>query len=260
MGRLADRIAIITGAGSGIGRAGALAFAREGACVVVADVDAPAGAATVDRVRAAGGEATFVRADVGNAADAAALVEAAVARYGGLDILWNNAGIAPVGEDNFTPFIAVEAWERVLRVNLTGVFLCSKYAIPVMAGRPGAAILNMASSMAIIPLGMTDAYAASKGGVAALTRSMAPGCALMGIRVNALAPGYVETGMTTLIFGDEGMRQAFAREHATGLQTPEEIADLAVFLVSDEARSLTGAVLTCDRGWSAFKRPAALAP
>src|SRR5581483_1962662 len=81
-----------------------------------------------------------------------------------------------------------------------------------------------------------------------------------GIRVNALAPGYVETGMTTLIFGDEGMRQAFAREHATGLQTPEEIADLAVFLVSDEARSLTGAVLTCDRGWSAFKRPAALAP
>ncbi len=188
------------------------------------------------------------------------LVEAAVARYGGLDILWNNAGIAPVGQDNFTPFIAIEDWERVLRVNLTGVFLCSKYAIPAMAGRPGAAILNMASSMAIIPLGMTDAYAASKGGVAALTRSMAPGCALMGIRVNALAPGYVETGMTTLIFGDEGMRQAFAREHATGLQTPEEIADLAVFLVSDEARSLTGAVLTCDRGWSAFKRPAALAP
>jgi NAD(P)-dependent dehydrogenase (short-subunit alcohol dehydrogenase family) len=260
MGRLADRIAIITGAGSGIGRAGALAFAREGARVVVADVDAAAGAATVDLVRAAGGEATFVRADVGNAGDAAALVEAAVARYGGLDILWNNAGIAPVGQDNFTPFIAIEDWERVLRVNLTGVFLCSKYAIPAMAGRPGAAILNMASSMAIIPLGMTDAYAASKGGVAALTRSMAPGCALMGIRVNALAPGYVETGMTTLIFGDEGMRQAFAREHATGLQTPEEIADLAVFLVSDEARSLTGAVLTCDRGWSAFKRPAALAP
>jgi NAD(P)-dependent dehydrogenase (short-subunit alcohol dehydrogenase family) len=260
MKRLEGRIAIITGAGSGIGRAGAVAFAREGARVVVADVDATGGAATVDLVRAAGGEATFVGADVGNAADAARLVEATVARYGGLDILWNNAGIAPVGQDNFTPFIAVEDWERVLRVNLTSVFLCSKYAIPVMAGRPGAAILNMASSMAVVPLGMTDAYAASKGGVATLTRSMAPGCALMGIRVNALAPGYVETGMTAVIFGDEGMRQAFAREHATGLQTPEEIADLAVFLVSDEARSLTGAVLTCDRGWSAFKRPAALAP
>ncbi|HLK11815.1 MAG TPA: SDR family oxidoreductase [Candidatus Binatia bacterium] len=260
MRRLENRIAIVTGAAAGIGRAGALAFAREGARVVVSDIDSAGGEETVGLVRAAGGEATFVHADAGVAADAAALVEAAVGRYGGVDVLWNNAGIAPLGRDNFTPFIEVEDWERVLRVNLTSVFLCSKYAIPVMAGRPGAAILNMASSMAVVPLGMTDAYAASKGGVATLTRSMAPGCALMGIRVNALAPGYVETAMTRVIFADEGMRQAFAKEHATGLQTPEEIAALAAFLVSDDARSLTGAVLTCDRGWSAFKRPAALAP
>jgi NAD(P)-dependent dehydrogenase (short-subunit alcohol dehydrogenase family) len=260
MGRLEQRIAVITGAGSGIGRAGALAFAREGARVVVNDVDAARGEESAALVRAAGGEALFVRADVGDGAEAKALVGAAVTRFGGIDVLWNNAGIAPLGRDNFTPFVEEADWDRILRVNLTSVYLCSKHAIPVMAHRPGAAIVNMASSMALLPLGMTDAYAASKAGVAGLTRSMAPGCAAMGIRVNALAPGYVDTALTAVIFGDDRMREAFAKEHAGGLQSAEEIADVAVFLASDEARSLTGAVLGCDRGWTAFKRPSILAP
>ena len=146
----------------------------------------------------------------------------------------------------------------MIRINLTSVFLCSKYAIPVLANRPGAAIVNTASSMAVLPLGMMDAYAASKAGVAGLTRSMAPGCGLLGIRVNAICPGYVDTPMNALIFGSESIKEAFANEHATGLQTPEEIADVAVFLASDESRAFTGAVLSCDRGWAAFKRPSAL--
>jgi NAD(P)-dependent dehydrogenase (short-subunit alcohol dehydrogenase family) len=256
---LSGRVAVVTGAGSGIGRAGAVALARAGARVVVSDVDDAGGRATVDAIVAAGGRATFVHADAGDRAEAKALVAAAVDTYGALDVLYNNAGIAPVGRDGFTPEIPEDDWDRVIRVNLTSVYLCCKYAIPHLAGRPGAAIVNTASSMALLPLGMMDAYAASKGGVALLTRSMAPGCGKLGIRVNAICPGYVDTPMNGLIFGSDGLREAFAREGAMGLQPPEEIADLVVFLASDAAASLTGAVIACDRGWVAFKRPAMLA-
>jgi NAD(P)-dependent dehydrogenase (short-subunit alcohol dehydrogenase family) len=258
--RLKERIAIITGAGSGLGRAGALAFVAEGARVVVSDIDPVRGEETVALARAQRGEALFVKADVGRPAEAKALIEETVARLGGLDVLYNNAGIAPLGRDGFTPNISEDDWDWIVRVNLTSVFLCCKYAIPVMAQRPGAAIINTASSMAVLPLGMVDAYAAAKAGVANLTRSMAPGCALMGIRVNALAPGYVDTPMNAVIFGNDLYREAFAREHASGLQPPSDVAQVAVFLASDEAAGLTGAVITCDRGWTAFKRPAALAP
>ena len=257
--RLANRIVVITGAGSGLGRAGALAFARAGARVVVSDLDPASGAETTALLRAEGFEARFVRADVSQSADAKGLVDTTVATMGGLDVLYNNAGVAPIGRDGFTPNIAEDDWDWIVRVNLTSVFLCCKYAIPAMTHRPGAAIVNTASSMAVQPLGLTDAYAASKAGVAGLTKSLAPGCGQLGIRVNAICPGYVDTPMNALIFGNEIFRDAFAKEHAMGLQPPEEIANMAVFLASDDASSMTGAVITCDRGWTAFKRPAVLA-
>jgi len=257
--RLRDRIAVITGAGSGLGRAGALAFAREGARVVVSDIDPAATETAVAALRTAGGEAIGIPADAGDRAQAKHLIDEAVRLLGGIDVLYNNAGIAPVGRDGFTPHISEDDWDWVVRVNLTSVFLCCKYAIPHLAQRPRAAIINTASSMALLPLGMVDAYAASKAGVAGLTKSLAPHCGQLGIRVNAICPGYVDTPMNAIIFGSDIMRDAFAKDHATGLQPPEEIAALAVFLASDDASSLTGAVLACDRGWTAFKRPAAIA-
>jgi NAD(P)-dependent dehydrogenase (short-subunit alcohol dehydrogenase family) len=256
-GRLAGKIAIVTGAARGQGEGVARAFVAEGARVALLDVLDEAGARVASELGAA---ARYFHCDLVQEQNVRAAIDGAAAHFGGLDILYNNAGIAPVGRDGFTPFIAEEDWEWILRVNLTSVFLCCKYAVPVLAHRPGAAIVNTASSMAILPLGMTDAYAAAKAGVAMLTRSMAPSCALMGIRVNALAPGYVDTPMNRIIFDDPALRAAFAKDHATGLQPPEDVAHVAVFLASDEAAGLTGAVVACDRGWTAFKRPAALAP
>ncbi len=252
---LDGKVAIVTGAGSGLGRAGAQALARAGAKVLVSDLNEAGAQETAAQITAAGGAARAVAADAGSAADAERTVRAAVDAFGALHILYNNAGIALPFEDGFTPNVEPEAWDRVIRVNLSSVFYCAKYAIPEIAKAGGGAIINTASSMAHLPLGGLDGYAASKGGVAMLTKSMAAGCGALNIRVNAISPGYVDTPMNALIFGSDEMKQAFARGHATGLQTPEEIADLVVFLASDAARSLTGAVLNCDRGWTAFKQP-----
>jgi len=253
--RLKDKIAIVTGAGSGLGRAGALALAREGTKVSVSDINAEAGAATVASIRSVGGEARFIAADVSQATECERLVRDTVAAYGALHILYNNAGIALPFDDGFTPRIDPAVWDRVIRTNLSSVFYCSHYAIPEMVNAGGGAIINTASSMAHLPLGGLDGYAASKGGVALLTKSMAVGCGMLNIRVNAVSPGYVDTPMNALIWQSDEMKAGFAKGHATGLQTPEEIAAVVVFLASDDARSLTGAVLNCDRGWTAFKQP-----
>ena len=183
------------------------------------------------------------------------MVREAVGAFGALHVLYNNAGVAWPGRDGFAPTIDVEVWDAVIRINLSSVFYHAKYAIPAMAEAGGGSIINTASSMAHLPLGGLDAYAASKGGVALLTRSLAASCGPLDIRVNAISPGYVDTPMNALIFGNQALRDGFARGHATGLQTAEEIAELVVFLAGDGARSLTGAVLTCDRGWTAFKQP-----
>lgn len=255
---LSGRVAVVTGAGSGIGRASARALAAAGARVVVSDVDDAGGRETVAAIAGAGGEARYVHADVAEPDQCAALVAAAEEAWGGLHVLHNNAGVAWPFRDGFTPDVAPEVWDRVIRINLSGTFYCAHHAIPVMARSGGGSIVNTASSMGSLPLGGLDAYAASKGGVVMLTKSMAPGCGPLGIRVNAIGPGYVDTPMNEVIWGSAELRAGFERGHATGLQTPEEIAEIVVFLASDASRSLTGALLTCDRGWTAFKAPEVL--
>lgn len=257
MGVLDGRVAVVTGGGSGIGRASCEALARAGAAVVVSDIDLDAARRVAEAIGANGGTAVAERCDVAEPDDCGSLVAAVVERFGGLDVLHANAGIALAFRgDGFAPGISPADWDRVIRVNLSGVFHCVHHAVPVMAARGGGSIITTASSMSTLPLGGMDAYAASKGGVAMLTKSMAPGCGPLGIRINAIGPGYVETPMNGVILDDPTLTGLFAGGHADGrMQSPEEVGDLVVFLASDASRSLNGALLTCDRGWTSFKRP-----
>jgi NAD(P)-dependent dehydrogenase (short-subunit alcohol dehydrogenase family) len=192
---LDGKVAIVTGGGSGLGRAGAVALAAAGARVVVGDVDESGAAQTVDTIRAAGGDAHVHTVDVADAAQCSVLVTAATERYGRLDVLYNNAGVAWPGRDGFAPDVDPTVWDQVIAINLSGTFYCCHHAIPEMAKQGGGSIVNTASSMAHLPLGGLDGYAASKGGVALLTKSLAPNAGRLGVRVNAISPGYVDTPM-----------------------------------------------------------------
>ncbi len=252
---LEGKVAIVTGGGSGLGRASAVALAAAGARVAVGDVDDAGAVETVAAITDAGGDAFARHTDVAIAADCADLVTTTVDRYGALHVLHNNAGVAWPGRDGFAPDVEPDQWDRVIAINLSGTFYCCHYAVPVMERSGGGSIINTASSMAHVPLGGMDGYAASKGGVALLTKSMAPNAGKVGIRVNAISPGYVDTPMNEMIWGNDAVKHAFDLGHATGLQDAAEIAAVVVFLASDASRSLTGAVLNCDRGWTAFKQP-----
>jgi NAD(P)-dependent dehydrogenase (short-subunit alcohol dehydrogenase family) len=248
--RLADKVTIITGAGGGMGRVAARIFAGHGARVVVAEYSETAGQETVDLVAADGGEATFVRADVSREADAKAMVDHAVATYGRLDVLYNNAGVMPEADHSVTD-TSVEVWDQVMAVNVRGVFLGCKYAVPAMEASGGGSIINISSFVALLGCSVPqDAYTASKGAVLSLTRSLAVQFAPKGIRTNAICPGPVETPllMDWLVKDEEAKRIRLARNPTGRFGKPEEIVHMAVYLASDESRWTNGASLVVDGG------------
>jgi NAD(P)-dependent dehydrogenase (short-subunit alcohol dehydrogenase family) len=250
--RLANKVAVITGAGSGIGRESALLFAREGARVVVADIDDDAGQAVVEELRAAGGEAVYVHADVSKGADAEGMVRAAEEGFGRLDVLFNNAGISHARDDDAVA-TEEEVWDLTMNVNLKGVFLGCKYGIPALRRAGGGSIINTASFVALLGAATPQlAYTASKGGVLAMTRELAVIHAREGIRVNALCPGPLRTELLMKYLDTEEKRQRRLVHVPMGrFGEAREIAQAALFLASDESSFTTGATFLVDGGITA---------
>lgn len=248
LGRLRGKTAIVTGGGAGIGRAISLRLAREGARVVVADIDLNAARVTVASIAEGGGSAIAVATDVCDAAAVERMVRDTVSVYGGLDILVNNAG---VGTDGDVVELSEAEWQRVLDVNLTGVFLCCKYAIPAMKNSGGGSIVNIASIAARVGGSVSCVYPASKAGVVSLSKNTALRFAEDQIRVNCVCPGHVDTALTYTL-KDRGVKDALISRYPLGrLGTVEEIAAAVLFLSSDEASFITGTELIVDGGYTA---------
>ncbi len=246
---LQGKVAIVTGGSSGIGRATALAFAREGTRVVVSDIDTERGNAVAQEIKDAGGEATFVAANVADADDVAALVAQTVETYGRLDFACNNAGIggasAPVGE------YGLDEWRKVIDVNLNGVFYGMRYQIPEMLKQGGGVIVNMASILGHVAFPNSPAYVTAKHGVIGLTKNAAVEYAQQGIRAVAVCPAFIHTPMVDEGLPDE-VKQQLVQMHPVGrLGEPEEVADLVVWLCSDQASFVTGNPILVDGGYVA---------
>jgi NAD(P)-dependent dehydrogenase (short-subunit alcohol dehydrogenase family) len=248
MGRLAGKVALITGGGAGIGKASALLFAKEGAKVAIAEHKAEAGRATAAAIEAAGGQALFVATDVAQPDQAEAAVQATLAAFGRLDVLYNNAGGA-TGRDGKVTELPLDEFWRTIGVDLFGTFLFCRFALPVMAAQGGGSIINTTSIRAMVGTAGADAYTAAKGGVLTLTKALALQWAPKRIRVNAIAPGLVlSERVRSLLRTDDPIY----RKSILGPSEPEDVAPLALYLASDESRQVTGAILPMDSGASAI--------
>lgn len=251
MADLSGKVAVVTGAASGIGRESALAFARAGAKVVVSDVMVEGGEETVRMIEDAGGEAMFVACDVAQEADVKALIAKTVEAYGKLDFAHNNAGIegmaGPCAE------CTEENWDKTIGINLKGVWWCAKYEIPEMLKNGGGVIVNTASVAGLVGFSGIPAYTASKHGVVGLTKSIALDYAKENIRCNAVCPGVIHTPMVDRFSGgtQEGLDAMAAMQPVGRLGQPSEIADAVVYLCSDEASFITGAAIPVDGGFVA---------
>jgi NAD(P)-dependent dehydrogenase (short-subunit alcohol dehydrogenase family) len=250
MARLDGKVCVITGAGGGMGREAAILFTAEGAKVCAADVDL---AAAEETAALCSGEAFATRVDVADEASVAAMMAATAERFGGIDVLYNNAGISP-DDDASILDTSVDAWQRVQDVNAKGVFLCCKHGIPYLRARGGGSVINVASFVAIVGAATSQiSYTASKGAVLAMSRELAVQFAREGIRVNSLCPGPVETPLLLNIFGDDPAALDRRRAHwPTGrLAKPREIVNGALFLASDESSYVTGSTFLVDGGLTA---------
>ncbi|WP_145948535.1 SDR family NAD(P)-dependent oxidoreductase [Paenibacillus sp. Y412MC10] len=249
--RLAGKIALITGSGSGIGKAAALLFAQEGATVIVNDLDAQKGEETVQEIVEMGSKGIFIQADVTDPASVQAMVEQTIAAFDHIDVLFNNAGISGVGALHE---VEPDAWDRVMSVNIRGVYLPSKYALPHMMQRKSGSIINMSSCIAEIGLAKRASYSATKGAVLALTKSMQVDYAPYNIRVNALLPGtiltpFVENYLNNSYENPEAAIESLKKRQLSGeLGRPEDVAKAALFLASDESKFMMGSPLYIDGG------------
>lgn len=248
-GSFAGKVAFVTGAASGIGRAAVLAFAREGASVVAADVSEQGNQETVRMIEEQGGRAVAVRCDVTQAVDVKAAVAKAVEAFGRLDFAFNNAGIEPKNPAPAADYDE-EEWNRIIDINLRGVFLCMKYEIPLILKQGGGAIVNTSSGAGIIGIKGSPAYTAAKHGLIGLTKAAALDYAGQKLRVNAVCPGYIDTPMMGRFTGDtpEGRAKVVAEEPVGRMGTPEEIAAAVIWLCSDSAAFVVGHALVIDGG------------